>query len=493
MVTKSTNSGHLGGSNGADTLTGVAQPGTGQIHVYAQAGNDTINLDFANINKFSMGHHARGDGSLGPDDTSTNRGDDTFNFRNVHRVDHVVVGRIEDFDSSRDKLQINGNNITLSQLQSGSGTTGGYSWRIVEYDADSRDNTTDKQQWILINTGQGHIFYALEGARVTGTSASSQQELHFIGAMGGHRVTASELSNLNTVGYVDPVNYVPDGYTAQGGVTINDDDEDWADVNAWINGSSSGDLIAAGLNDDKVNAGSGNDIVWGGSGDDSIRGGNGNDTIYGNTNNDTINGDSGDDRIYGGDGNDQLTGGTGNDRLYGGDDNDVLSGWGGNDLEYGGNGNDRLYGQEGNDRLYGGNGNDQLYASTDNDSMFGGSGNDLLNGGAGTDRATGGSGADVFEFKTGDLMDWDTLGGSWTSKNNQLDLITDFAVGTDRIEFDNYSNVDDMSDLRSWKTTIDGNVHYTVQVWATNERILVDVNDQVSWSQFFDADNFLFV
>lgn len=447
MVTKTVTSGHLGGSNGNDVLTGIAQNGTGQIHAYSQAGNDTINLDFANITKFSAGHHARGDGSLGVDDTSTNRGDDTFNFKNVYRVDDIVVGRIEDFDTSRDTLEINGTDITLSQLQSGSGTTGGYSWRIVEYDADTRDNANDKQQWILIDTGQGHIFYALEGSRAVTGGASGTQEAHFIGASGGHRVTASELANLDTVGYVDPINYVPDGYTTQGGVTINDDDNSWADTLVQINGSGSGDLIAAGLNNDKVRAGSGNDFVWGSSG---------NDTIYG---------DSGNDTLYGGTGRDKIIGGTGNDRLFG---------------------------QQGNDTLSGGSGNDKLYASTDNDKLYGGSGNDLLNGGQGSDKATGGRGADIFEFKTGDLMDWDSLGGSWTSKNNQLDLIEDFAIGTDHIEFDNYANADSMSDLRSWKTTIDGNVHFTVQVRATNERILVDVDDSTQWSQFFDADNFLF-
>ena len=150
---------------------------------------------------------------------------------------------------------------------------------------------------------------------------------------------------------------------------------------------------------------------------------------------------------------------------------------------YGENGDDTIYGQNGTDELYGGNGNDLL---------LGGAGNDTIRGGAGADMATGGSGVDTFDFKTGDLMDWDNLSGSWTSKNNQLDLITDFTIGTDRIEFDNFANVDSMSDLRSWKTTIDGNVYFTVQVRDTNERILVDVDDSTQWSQFFDSDNFLF-
>lgn len=326
----------------------------------------------------------------------------------------------------------------------------------------------------------------------SGASNSGQQEAHFIGADDGRRVTAAELASLPTVGYVDPVNTVPDGYTAQGALTINDDDNVWADALAWIDGSGSGDLIAAGLNDDKVRAGGGNDIVWGGSGDDSVRGGDGDDTLNGNTGDDTINGDNGNDRLYGGTGKDKLTGGAGNDRVYGGDGNDMLNGWGGNDREYGGAGNDRIYGQQGNDSLYGGGGNDKLHGATGTDTLFGQGGKDHLNGGAGGDVATGGGGADVFEFKTGDLLDWDTLSGTVADRNGQIDVITDFAIGVDHIEFDTFANVSSMNDLKTWETTIDGNVHFTVQVRDTNERVLVDVDDAATWSQFFNADNFLF-
>ena len=94
MVTTTVTSGRLSGTDGNDVLTGIAQRGTGQIHVYSMAGNDTINLDFSeNINRFSHGHHARGDGS-----SSENRGNDTFNFKNTHNVSNgdVVVGRLED-------------------------------------------------------------------------------------------------------------------------------------------------------------------------------------------------------------------------------------------------------------------------------------------------------------------------------------------------------------------------------------------------------------
>jgi Ca2+-binding RTX toxin-like protein len=294
-----------------------------------------------------------------------------------------------------------------------------------------------------------------------GGANGGNMEKHFI-----HEGDLPDFATLQDVDYVDPQNYVPAGYSAQGGITINDDDENASDVSAQISGSSNGDLIAAGLNDDSVRAGSGDDRIGGGSGNDTIKGEDGNDTVHGGT------------------GDDKIIGGRGNDELYGGRDDDILSGWGGHDLQYGGLGNDSLYGNQGNDTLDGGEGSDKL---------SGGSGNDILAGGAGADILIGGSGADVFEFTSGDLMDWDNLSGSSAAKNAQLDLITDFAVGADEIEFENYSNVVSMSDLRAWKTTIDGDVHFTVQVRATNERILVDVADSTSWSQFFDADNFSFV
>lgn len=461
----------VSGKDFDDILTATLQnPGsngfTNQVHVYAKAGNDTLNLDFASITNYAAGHHARGD-----TDKSNNRGADTFNFVNLDNIRNIVVGRLEDFDPSRDTLKIDGTAISLSQLQSGAGTTAGFAWRIVEYDADSRDSASAPQQWILIDTGDGYAFYALEGARVSdgdGASADGQQEAHFIGAAGGHRVTMSELDALfqtGVVGFVDPQNYVPAGFTAQGGITINDYDKVFADAQTRINGSSSGDLIAAGLNNDTVSAGAGNDQVWGGSG------------------NDTVNGDDGNDTIWGGTGEDYLIGGKGNDSLLGGADNDFLTGWAGHDALLGEDGDDRLYGITGNDTLDGGEGDDALYGGDDADHLISGQGRDTL---------TGGSGADIFVFKPGHLIDWDRLPGAPADKVDQFDLIADFVVGEDKISFVGVSGANSMSGLMAWRTVIDGNVYFTVKINATNERILVDVADHITYGDFFVSDNFLF-
>ena len=87
------------------------------------------------------------------------------------------------------------------------------------------------------------------------------------------------------------------------------------DVLATIYGTSGGDLIAAGLNNDRVEATGGHDRVWGGSGNDTVLGGDGHDTVSGGNGADSLLGDNGNDLIQGGLGNDTLNGGGGVDTL----------------------------------------------------------------------------------------------------------------------------------------------------------------------------------
>jgi Ca2+-binding RTX toxin-like protein len=518
-----TASGGIFSYGGNDTLNVTATRYFTQIHTYASDGDDVTNFGFSGIRPrwqegelvtYSFGHHSRG-----------GLGADVFNFTNLNQFSTVagqtatIVGRIEDYNHSEDTIQINGSAINLNNLPS--------NVRLVAHNGDADDANTYAQQWLLIDTGAGHIFYALEGARVDmdgmGGANSNDQEAHFI----------HDIPNLNTlqdVAFIDQKNYVPAGFAAgAGGVLINDDDKNAADVNAQINGTAYVDMIAAGLNDDTVRAGSGNDRVWGGSGHDRVfgddgddrlegntgndyvyggngndfaYGGHGNDRVYGQNGNDRVYGDDGSDYVYGQDGNDRVYGGTGNDYLYGGNGVDRLYGQNGNDYLRGDNGNDFLYGHSGNDRMFGRNdndylsgssGNDQLFGENGEDRLYGGSGNDYLRGGAGRDTANGGSGSDRFDFRTGDLVYWSqTSGANSAERSLDLDLIESFAIGQDRMDFRNFSGVDSRADLKSWKTTIDGDVHFTVQVRATNERILVDVEDTVEWNQFFVDSNFYF-
>jgi D-alanyl-D-alanine carboxypeptidase len=84
--------------------------------------------------------------------------------------------------------------------------------------------------------------------------------------------------------------------------------------------------------------------------------------------------------------------------------------------------NDHLFGQSGTDLLIGGSGNDTLAGGTGKDLLLGGQGDDLLvDDYDGGDIMTGGKGNDIFA-----VGHW----GNTTAPN----LITDFAVGTDKIK-----------------------------------------------------------
>ncbi len=314
----------------------ITNPDSSQIHVWGNAGSDTINIGFNNISGYAKGHHIRGD------EKRFNSGlfADSFVFQDLDEVQSgaTVVGRIEDFDASRDSIKI-GN--TVLNLSAGSGTASGYDWKVVEWDADDGDSALGTQQWLYIDTGGGHVFYALEGARVAPTGdggAGGDQEDHFIREAN----LPSNFSSLQAVGFVDPVNYVPSGFTAQGGVTINDYDDDFSEVQAPINGSSNGDLIAAGLNDDLVYGKDGDDRIWGGTGNDTLNAEDGADTVHGGNGDDLINGGNDTDRdyLYGEAGDDTIEAGDGGDYVYGGDGNDVLYEGGGSTRFWGGGGAD---------------------------------------------------------------------------------------------------------------------------------------------------------
>ena len=208
-------------------------------------------------------------------------------------------------------------------------------------------------------------------------------------------------------------------------------------------GDASGDRLA-GI--ERIVGSNGNDFIVGAQGDDIFIGGGGNDRLIGNF---------GDDTLLGGAGSDLLVGGAGADVLNGGAGRDVasyLSARGGVAVDLGGpNGgtgdaagdrlvsievvvgsrfDDALFGGALNDALRGEAGDDELDGRSGNDALSGGAGADVLNGGAGFDRLSGGSGADTFVVMA----------------DTGFDRITDFEIGTDRIEID-AATVDAFDDL----------------------------------------------
>ena len=348
-------------------------------------------------------------------------GNDVFNFVDLENVTRTVVGRFEDFDPRQDKIQINGVDLDFDNLPS--------NVRIVSYNGDHNDPGSTPQQWLLISTsGGGNIFYALEGARfdVNGDGGANEgnQEAHFIG-------TIPDFSTLQDVQYQNPFNFVPSGYTPDGGQIIHDvgtttgnniGDYVPADLSTPINGTELGDLIASGLNNDIVNASGGNDRVWGGDGNDTIRGGTGNDTLYGN---------GGSDNLSGGEGNDILLGGLGADlanfqgttAVHASLETGIATGQGTDTLS----GIEHLSGSDGNDTLVGNSADNILSGSDGNDQLWGMGGTDRLIGGAGTDTLRGGANdfaADAFVFNS----------VSESAVGAARDTIFDFAAGRDHID-----------------------------------------------------------
>lgn len=381
------------GGSGNDTLVGSV-PGYGQIHMRAGDGDDLLILDVSNDTVpggglYSyQGHHAYG-----------GRGSDRFEFTNVDNVHRAapVLGRIDDFDASRDSIWIDGQKLDFQSLPKG--------MDVVEYQG---------QQWLRIGS---NIIYALEGARDGGV------EKHFSDL-------PQNISSLQVVTYIDQVNYVPyhlyesfEGdlheIVSSENYIVGTGRSDWIYSDA-VSVSDSPDLantsIDGGAGNDVIDSGKGMDSVSGGSGDDMIAGGVDNDKLWGNAGNDIIFGGSENDTIYGGQGADIIDGGTGIDTAdfstaTGTVIVNLLDGVGNLDdatgdtyvsIEYvvGSGFADKVIGTAGNNFIAGGGGNDQLIGYLGNDRLLGDDGNDILRGEAGADRLEGGNGGDWTWYAT---------------------------------------------------------------------------------------------
>ncbi len=213
-----------------------------------------------------------------------------------------------------------------------------------------------------------------------------------------------------------------------------------------LDGETGADVLWGGGGNDVLAGGDGNDSLTGGAGDDRLSGGAAEDSLRGEAGADVLAGGAGRDGLWGGDGADWMAGGDGDDRLDGeaGDDallgdagNDLLAGWDGVDRLFGGTGDDTLLAGAGADALWGGAGNDVLAASTGDDRLDGGEGDDSLSGLFGQDRLSGGAGRDLIEGGRGNDS---VTGGAGADvfifagyRAGEVDVVTDFADGTDRL------------------------------------------------------------
>ena len=86
----------LVGFGGDDTLE-ASVPMTGQIHMYAGIGDDTLILDVTKSADAAamQGHHAYG-----------GLGADTYIFKNILKNESPIVGRLDSYDPSIDTIKI---------------------------------------------------------------------------------------------------------------------------------------------------------------------------------------------------------------------------------------------------------------------------------------------------------------------------------------------------------------------------------------------------
>jgi Ca2+-binding RTX toxin-like protein len=158
-----------------------------------------------------------------------------------------------------------------------------------------------------------------------------------------------------------------------------------------------------------------------------------NNSLTGNTGNNILTGNAGNDTLNGGAGIDTLIGGLGDDLYVVDSTTDTIT-------ENSGEGTDIIQSSVTFDLTVfpnienltltgtavingtGNAGNNSLIGNSGNNTLTGNAGNDLLNGGAGADTLTGGIGSDTFVFQFGQ------------SPVSGADRITDFAIGTDKID-----------------------------------------------------------
>ncbi|WP_296762323.1 calcium-binding protein [Sediminimonas sp.] len=316
--------------------------------MFAATGNDWLILDVTKVSDAIgiQGHHAYG----GP-------GQDTFQFKNIEENSSPIVGRLDDFDPTSDRIFIEDTEIDLTDLPKSITLPGG---EVVEV----RVVNIEHPEFIAENLGAQHFlaigddaFYALEGARdlQNGTSGLTGEERHFL------KPDALEtLRTAETVQYENPKNFVPREFYEDREDDLNlnwnqPGEEVFADTGektaAHMFGSKSNPDAPSSDGEQVMTGSTGDDVIDANNGNDTVFGGDGNDLIAGGIDNDVLHGESGDDMIWGGDGDDTLNGGLGNDYLHGGRGDDSLNG---------GEGHDTLFSGEGNDTLEGGGGEDAI-------------------------------------------------------------------------------------------------------------------------------------
>lgn len=292
-------------------------------HAYGYGGDDQINMIFPTYEGSESrrcGHSVWG-----------GQGSDIFNFVGVDNIGpgKVVVGRINDFDASRDRLRING-------VQFGWGNPPS-NVKFVAWNGDyeePRGNLKPErpQLWIVIKSkAGGHMFYSLEGSRSQYRTANAKgnAETEFITNIPANLDALAAVSGESTypavpydeyrniaAGTLKQYDQFTDGVKTEMGqyITIGSDSTGQVDVK---HGTAVEDYVYAGAGNDLIAGGPSYDLLFGQDGNDKIWGGSGNDVALGGAGNDYLEGNWGVDVLYGGQGDDTIVGGDEGDGLYG--------------------------------------------------------------------------------------------------------------------------------------------------------------------------------
>ena len=450
---------------GGDDILEASTPFAGQTHMRGGEGDDYIVMDLTNEENH-QGHHAYGQ-----------VGSDTFDFVNLGDVNSPVVGRIDDFDYSRDTIAIEGQEIDLKDLPANVSLPDGTETevRVVEHLNPELEGTgLEAQQFLAIGDD---VFYALEGARDLDNAAGPLgegddpgEERHFVPPE-----SIDDLRSAETVDYVDEKNFVPEE-------EIPGDEDDlnllFAQRGLEVEGTEEDDHMYGGkqtvdgdrTGGQEMNAGAGDDVVDGRTGNDTINGESGDDLLAGGLDNDLIFGGTGDDKLWGGGGQDTLDGGPGNDSLEGNQEDDVLVSSEGDDTLAGGDGDDTFWVYAPEDRNVSisedqGEGRDALFVDgsfdmsedaenveagrvtgDDDDTLIGNDSDNSLRGNAGDNVVNGGDGDDrIFAFNGDDTVIGgqgdDVMGGNGGAdrfhfaSGHGKDRINDFSLDEDFITF----------------------------------------------------------
>jgi len=329
----------LSGGLGDDILE-ASIPDRGQVHMFAGPGDDWMKLDVTKNEDAGghQGHHAFG----GP-------GSNVFQFKNISENNSPIVGRLDDFNPTSDKILIEDKEIDLFNLPKKIELPNGehVEVKVVEIAVPGLEYL-GKQNFLSIGDD---IFYALEGARAL--QIEPGEERHFVS-----QETIDVLRDAEATEYQNPHNFVPKDFYEHrmDDLELNYYNLRGSEVFADRDDKGGAYVFSTKRNDEDDADTRGEQTLHGTDGDDVINGNTGNDTIYAGGGDNLISGGIDNNVIYGGDGNDSIWGGDGDDTINGGSGNDFLSGGRGNDFLNGGKGDDTLVGGAGCNTLTGGGG-----------------------------------------------------------------------------------------------------------------------------------------